>query len=54
VKKSEEKGNNLLSKEAIENITELGDVLRQIRNRLIKEGKVKVVDGKTIFQENNK
>ena len=38
-----------LSEEALKNINELGDVLRQVHNRLVKEGKVKVIDGKIIF-----
>jgi hypothetical protein len=44
-----QKENEPLSEEALENINELGDVLRQIHNRLLKEGKVKVVNGKCIF-----
>jgi hypothetical protein len=44
-----QKANEPLSEEALKNINELGDVLRQIHNRLVKEGKVKVVDGKIIF-----
>lgn len=39
----------ILSREALKNINELGDVLRQIHYRLVKEGKVKVVDGKIVF-----
>jgi hypothetical protein len=41
--------NKPLSEEALKNINELGDVLREIRNRLIKEGKIKIIDGKIIF-----
>jgi hypothetical protein len=41
--------NKTLSEEALKNINELGDVLRQVHNRLLKEGKVKVVDGKIVF-----
>jgi len=44
-----QKENEPLSEEALENINELGDVLRQIHNRLVKEGKIKVVGGKSIF-----
>lgn len=38
-----------LSEEALKNINELGDVLRRVHNRLVKEGKIKVVDGKSVF-----
>ena len=38
-----------LSEEALKNINELGDVLRQVHNRLVTEGKVKVIDGKIVF-----
>ncbi len=38
-----------LSEEALKNINELGDVLRQIHYRLLKEGKVKVINGKIVF-----
>jgi hypothetical protein len=45
----EKQEKRVLSEEALKNINELGDVLRQIHNRLLKEGKVKVIDGKIIF-----
>lgn len=38
-----------LSEEALKNINELGDVLRQVHNRLVKEGKIKIIDGKIVF-----
>lgn len=41
----------LLSDETIESLTKLGDVLLSIHIRLVKEGKVKVENGKTIFLE---
>lgn len=44
-----QKKNEPLSEEALNNINELGDVLRQVHNRLVTEGKVKVIDGKIIF-----
>jgi hypothetical protein len=44
-----QKKNQPLSEEALKNINDLGDVLRQIHYRLIKEGKVKIVDGKIVF-----
>jgi hypothetical protein len=44
-----QKKNKPLSEEALKNINELGDVLREIHNRLIKEGKIKIIDGKIIF-----
>ena len=38
-----------LSDETIQSVIELGVVLRQIHNRLVAEGKVKVVNGKIVF-----
>ncbi len=37
-----------LSEETIQALVELGAVLRPIANRLIAEGKLKVVDGKIV------
>ncbi len=37
------------SEETIKSLVEYGEVLRRIHNRLVVEGKVKVVDGKIIF-----
>ena len=39
----------ILSEEALKNINDLGDVLHQIHYRLVKEGKVKIVDDKIVF-----
>lgn len=44
----------IFSDEAIQNFTELGAVLRRIHNRLVKEGRVKVVNGKAIFLDNKR
>ncbi len=40
---------NIFSEETIRSLVEYGEVLRSIHNRLVLEGKVKVVDGKIIF-----
>ena len=40
---------NKFSDETIQSLMELGAVILKIRNRLIAEGKVKVVDGKIII-----
>ena len=37
------------SEETIQSLIEYGEVLRVIHNRLVKEGQVKVVNGKVIF-----
>ncbi len=42
-----------LSEETIKAVTELGEVLQQIHNRLLREGKIIKKDGKTIFLEGN-
>ena len=39
---------NLFSDETVAALAELGEVLRPIHARLIREGKIKVVDGKII------
>ncbi len=44
----------ILSQEEINSISELGEVLRKIHNRLLSEGKIKIKNGKTIFLENKK
>ncbi len=43
----------MLSEETIKAVSKLGEVLQEIHNRLISEGKVVVRDGKVIFIENN-
>ncbi len=40
---------NIFSEETIKSLTQLGTVLRGIHNRLVVEGKVKVVNGKVTF-----
>ncbi len=45
--------NEPLSRESLNNISELGDILRQIHNRLVKEGKVKVINSKIVFDYNH-
>ena len=40
---------NKFSKETMEGLIELGAVILKIHNRLVAEGKVKVVDGKIIL-----
>lgn len=40
--------------EEIKSIAELGDILRSIAERLIREGKAKIVDGKIVFLDNEK
>ena len=47
--KEEEPKSQIFSDETIESLREYGEVLRDIHNRLVKEGKVKVIDGKIIF-----
>jgi hypothetical protein len=42
----------IFSEETIKNLEELGLVLRQIHNRLVKEGKIKKVNGKWVAIEN--
>lgn len=37
------------SEETIRSLVEYGEVLRRIHNRLVAEGKVKVIDGKIMF-----
>ncbi|MEI8339562.1 MAG: hypothetical protein WCF94_02770 [bacterium] len=44
-----ESKNKQFSEEEIKNICELGDVLRRIDACLIKEGVIKVVNGKRVF-----
>ena len=38
----------------IESISKLGDVLRTIVQRLVREGKAKIVDGKVVFLDDEK
>lgn len=45
---------HIFSQEELDNITELGEVLQKIHNRLLLEGKIKVENGTTIFLENKK
>ncbi len=40
---------HIFSEEEIASVKELGDVLRYILQRLISEGKAKIVDGKVVF-----
>lgn len=40
-----------LTEEEMENIIALGEVLRGIHNRLLKEGKIKIENGKIIWPE---
>ncbi|HEY4515882.1 MAG TPA: hypothetical protein VJH67_01690 [Candidatus Paceibacterota bacterium] len=47
--RKEEPKPQIFSDETIESLREYGEALRDIHNRLVKEGKVKVVDGKIIF-----
>ena len=42
----------IFSKEELENINALGDVLRKIHNRLLSEGKIKIKDGKVVWLAN--
>jgi len=42
-------GKSDLTDEEMDNIIALGEVLRKIHNRLVKEGKCKVVDGKVVW-----
>ena len=44
---------NILSEESIKALTELGEVYREIHNRLVSEGKVRVENGKAIFITDN-
>lgn len=48
------KKKNIFTEKEIEALNNLGDVLRDIRARLIREGKLKVVDGKTVRVEEEK
>lgn len=48
------KKTNILSDETIKSLIELGEVLREIENRLLKEGKIKVKNGKVIWPETKK
>lgn len=41
--------NKPFTENEIKSIEELGEVLRKIHNRLLSEGKIKRVNGKTIF-----
>jgi len=47
VKKLDKKSH--FSQETVDSLVELCEVLRGIHNRLLSEGKIKVVKGKTIF-----
>lgn len=38
-----------MSEETIQSLLELGAELRKVHDRLVREGKVKVVDGKPVF-----
>lgn len=40
-----------LTDEEMDNIISLGEVLRSIHNRLLKEGKIEVVNGKVIWDK---
>ena len=40
---------NIFSKEELENIAEFGEVLRRIQQRLLKEGVIKIENGKVIW-----
>ena len=42
---------HIFSQETVSSLVELYEVMQAICNRLIKEGKAKVVDGKVIFLE---
>ena len=48
-KKNKPEDKKIFSEETMMAIMEYGAVLREIHNRLVKEGKVKVVDGKSLF-----
>ena len=43
---------NIFSEETIKSLTELGDVLRGIHNRLLKEGVIKIKNGKVVWPKN--
>ena len=45
---------DIFREEIKQSYTELSEALREIYNRLVKDGKVKVVDGKVYFLENGK
>jgi hypothetical protein len=47
--KSTPKKKNIFSDETIQSLVELGTVLRQIHNRLVVEGKAKIVNGRIVF-----
>lgn len=42
---------HIFTEEELKGLVELGEVLRKIHNRLLAEGKIKIVDGKTVFLE---
>ena len=44
---------HIFSEEDLRNIQELGFVLRKIIDRLVSEGKAKIVNGKVIFLEDD-
>lgn len=48
------KNAHIFSQEELDNIAGLGEVLQNIHNRLLLEGKIKVENGKTIFLEDKK
>lgn len=41
----------IFSEEEVKALSELGEILRSIRARLLREGKAKIVDGKIVFIE---
>ena len=43
----------IFSEKEMRNIQELGSVLRKIVDRLVREGKAKIVNGKVIFLEDD-
>jgi hypothetical protein len=47
--KKKENKKHLFSNEEVAALIELGEVLRPIADRLVVEGKAKIVDGKIIF-----
>ena len=42
-------GKSIFTQEELDNIAQLGDVLRGVHNRLLKEGKIKVKKGKVVW-----
>jgi hypothetical protein len=44
---------HIFTREELDNIEVLGDVLRKIHNRLLAEGKVRVENGKVVFLKDN-